>query len=949
MPQELIYTSAPRGLRPGSRGFCTVASTQGMASNLAERLEALSGYRHVIPPQDPRAHLNPIAYSHLRFSVGGREFHVLSRVGDAGLDYTQRTNKLAHHLALDAHELSPAGPARIMGNNGFMESRWEGEPRILAPAGRPIPPLGAQPAVCAYWQQVTGDAGWGGVLAQTGAGPTVQPASLIYPLGCDVLRLLDEALALLPAALRWKVTFCTYYTKFPPGVDCHWKCAVQGSPEEAALRRGRGLILDLTKPLGSAGSGAWPDAGRTGTPPAISAAVPTAPVAARPLSTAPATANTSPAAFAPPPMDYGLAPLVDSPNPRDSIYDLPVPGGKQRASLQYASEPRNNLRLIGFIALIVACCALAGGLAVMWNSADTPVANETTKPKDNDKTAEAAKKAEEAKEVEKRREQLRNDFGPAIARRDIDRANAIIKELKELRIDERELGPLTTASDRLAHELKNEAKADQLIKQRIPEQDDADKAMELIQEAERLVVPGSKLDQDLQCEVKLQEMIRRVRNPETKAAKAEEICRAYCEDVEKTYKYESQKRIDKIRKLIDQKKEQERHVKFVNDVGNARKNRASLHELEELQKQAETNEEKNLISKVRQEAEDNERRVKDQITLLAKTGIELPSIPADGQVDNSFLEKKHKVFETKGVPLAIGLKIALVDKYKLTMGKPESPPWKISADNGVVISPLIQLFIEDDWLYYKMLTTDNTLINALRNGVIAINDTAAPLRQAKAYEEHVTWLNKFSVKSSEYSLLESGKYRVDLVVDDYVHDTQTNEWSLVNQGVGLKVTAEAKIDDKKRLLNITFSPEIFIDSKKAKELSDAYQRMKIEGNESLTRQAIQDILDKRLPKMRKSQEEEIRQAQDSVNEQEKKLQQLPKNAKEDEKKKMQGELERRKENLAKQTNHLHAYDTQCKSLTNLKEKLLNPKIRGLTVSLVHPDDVVVPVLEYRSK
>ena len=55
MTQELFYTSAPRGLKPGSRGFCTVMSTAGMAKNLADRLEALSGYRHVYPPNDPQA------------------------------------------------------------------------------------------------------------------------------------------------------------------------------------------------------------------------------------------------------------------------------------------------------------------------------------------------------------------------------------------------------------------------------------------------------------------------------------------------------------------------------------------------------------------------------------------------------------------------------------------------------------------------------------------------------------------------------------------------------------------------------------------------------------------------------------------------------------------------------------------------------------------------------
>ncbi len=100
MSQELLYTSAPRGLKPGSSGFCTVASTQGMAAPLASALESLSAYRHVFRPGDPQVHRNPIAYSHVRLNAGGRTYCVLSRVADYGQDYSGRTNKLAHHVAL---------------------------------------------------------------------------------------------------------------------------------------------------------------------------------------------------------------------------------------------------------------------------------------------------------------------------------------------------------------------------------------------------------------------------------------------------------------------------------------------------------------------------------------------------------------------------------------------------------------------------------------------------------------------------------------------------------------------------------------------------------------------------------------------------------------------------------------------------------------------------------
>src|SRR5262245_40748564 len=119
MTQELMYTSAPQGLKPGSRGFCTVASTQGIPATLAERLEALSAYRQIFAPGDPKEPFNPVVYSHLKLATGSGTVHVLSRICASGLDYTKRTNKFAHHIVLDPTELPPAGPAWLLGQSGF--------------------------------------------------------------------------------------------------------------------------------------------------------------------------------------------------------------------------------------------------------------------------------------------------------------------------------------------------------------------------------------------------------------------------------------------------------------------------------------------------------------------------------------------------------------------------------------------------------------------------------------------------------------------------------------------------------------------------------------------------------------------------------------------------------------------------------------------------------------
>ena len=59
MALELVYTSAERGLRPGTSGFCTVAMTRGLPPALVPRLEALGGYRP--GPTGREVHFIPVA------------------------------------------------------------------------------------------------------------------------------------------------------------------------------------------------------------------------------------------------------------------------------------------------------------------------------------------------------------------------------------------------------------------------------------------------------------------------------------------------------------------------------------------------------------------------------------------------------------------------------------------------------------------------------------------------------------------------------------------------------------------------------------------------------------------------------------------------------------------------------------------------------------------------
>jgi len=265
MTYEILYTSAPQGLKPGSFGFCTVAASEGIPPPLLQRLESLSSYRHLYPPGHPRAALNPVNYAHLLVQVGGRRLHVLSRIADAGWDYSQRTNKLAHHVVLEESECIPPGPAWLLAQPGFCLTQFSGSPRILPP-NRPLPPGELLPARCVMWEQVTGDAGWAGVLVRQ-ALEKKQSAYLIFREGMELLPLLLEAQALLPPKERWEVTFSTYYTRLPPGVDCLWRCVLTGSAEAQEAQNARStLVLDLTRPLGPAPNDPWTQAARDGLP-----------------------------------------------------------------------------------------------------------------------------------------------------------------------------------------------------------------------------------------------------------------------------------------------------------------------------------------------------------------------------------------------------------------------------------------------------------------------------------------------------------------------------------------------------------------------------------------------------------------------------------------------------------------------------------------------------------
>lgn len=247
MATELIITSVPKGLKPGSYGFCTAACTKDLNEPTSRALEVISGYRHIFSSEEGKA--NPVAFSYILYEIVGRQRRVLSRVADMGTDYSGRTNKIAHHLVLSEEEAKrPAGPAALCASGVFME-RWpeDEQPHYLdARTVSCSESINVNAIKTGAWQKLTGDPGWAGVLAGTVL--TRRPVILIVRPDQDVLTLFREALVLLKPEERWKATFSTYYTSLPANAQCQWRALVDGAYDEKLLRIPNAITLDLRNP-----------------------------------------------------------------------------------------------------------------------------------------------------------------------------------------------------------------------------------------------------------------------------------------------------------------------------------------------------------------------------------------------------------------------------------------------------------------------------------------------------------------------------------------------------------------------------------------------------------------------------------------------------------------------------------------------------------------------------
>lgn len=149
---QLVYTSAPRLMEAGKTGFGTVACSRDLPGVLVSHLERLSTF-------DRQAGVSSYVFYSL-FEMGDLAYRVFSRVGDSGVDYTRRTNHVAHHLVVcvgspEDNALSAYTPAAVLQSleSAWIRS-WNEQPQYLEEMPLPV----MHPVAAGAWLRATGDA-----------------------------------------------------------------------------------------------------------------------------------------------------------------------------------------------------------------------------------------------------------------------------------------------------------------------------------------------------------------------------------------------------------------------------------------------------------------------------------------------------------------------------------------------------------------------------------------------------------------------------------------------------------------------------------------------------------------------------------------------------------------------------------------------------------------------
>ena len=393
MPYQLLYTSVPTGLRPGTSGYTTAAHTEGMPGELVSALESKSGYDHLAAKDASFNGVNPIISRFEILQLNSGTFFVMSRLQDSGADHTGRTNYLAQHLVIDTADLMglqmnpEINPAGILALGLNPPAQADGT--IWRPAGpvktEYLAPMDTQSFIQRV-QQLGGAVNLSGGAAywrECNLSPAQAPAlleggrqtkcCLSYTPGYEahLLRLISETLRIAierenPANGQkrspqeaWRYPFSVFVQSGGSHQEFVW-CGFAGPAQQEAVAAGNQMVDLFGGQMPQATDARLSSFAETGAEPYVAppAAAPQQPVMPQPVAASPAAVPKTPV-FTPP----GGTPVVPPAGGNSKEADLAQAAGHavRMGQQQVAGAKKANRNKLLKLA---ACFVLLAGIAV---------------------------------------------------------------------------------------------------------------------------------------------------------------------------------------------------------------------------------------------------------------------------------------------------------------------------------------------------------------------------------------------------------------------------------------------------------------------------------------------------------------------------------------------------------------------------------------------------------
>ncbi len=352
---QLIYTSAPRLLEAGKTGFGTVARSRQLPQSLITYLERISTY-------DRSAGVEALqCYS--VFRMGLMVYHIFTRIGDCGVDYTKRTNHIAHHFIVQ-DDVVCEGPLAAVSPAAFMMSlqhkwktQWTGNPAWIDEESEGVP---AVPPAGAYWQRLTGhadNAQW--LSTQTCA----EGANILLPAGCgltECLGLMHEA-AMQRSDKGWGMGFSTAAVSTLSSKVCPCVCLGEEQIRAGVRPRAGFPTLQVGPQLAPPTAADFPPVVQVSTP---QATMPVAPMAQE---------SPLPPGMVPPAAPPAMAPGYPTPVPAPVVSSAMPQAAPVYPTATLQEDTQSPLQKYGWG--IAACVLLIGVVAFAL-----PFESETPKP-----------------------------------------------------------------------------------------------------------------------------------------------------------------------------------------------------------------------------------------------------------------------------------------------------------------------------------------------------------------------------------------------------------------------------------------------------------------------------------------------------------------------------------------------------------------------------------------